>query len=325
MKKRVRSGFTLIELLVVVSIIALLIAILLPSLKRAREQAKQAVCLAGLTGTGKASIVYAADDASEAAIPVHHRGIETTQISRTDVMVYCYGGKSGRGKGPDNNQFFWGTGFHKGPASRPLNKFLYKEGFPDYGPPSPPDLQKWKEDTQLDLGLFKCPSDTGYTGGFHRDPWKESKLSSYDHFGTSFAANAAWIVDPNVPACGGGSCCWSNGPLLRPLSRIPNPSNTIYYQENNGRFSFLADPVSCGAPEEGIIKGWHGRDWMFDVTYADGHSANLKMKGMIVPAPALSSYPSYLPETWQCVINRGTGYQLDTLPSPPVRTEIPCS
>jgi prepilin-type N-terminal cleavage/methylation domain-containing protein len=58
-----RKGFTLIELLVVVAIIALLISILLPSLARAREITKRAVCASNLRGIGQAMKVYANDNA----------------------------------------------------------------------------------------------------------------------------------------------------------------------------------------------------------------------------------------------------------------------
>jgi len=59
---RRRKGFTLIELLVVVAIIALLISILLPSLSRARELAKRAVCSSNLRGIGQAMYIYANDN-----------------------------------------------------------------------------------------------------------------------------------------------------------------------------------------------------------------------------------------------------------------------
>jgi prepilin-type N-terminal cleavage/methylation domain-containing protein len=53
-----RRGFTLIELLVVVAIIALLIAILLPALSTAREQAKRTKCMANLKAIGVGYMAY---------------------------------------------------------------------------------------------------------------------------------------------------------------------------------------------------------------------------------------------------------------------------
>ena len=102
--RRVQSGFTLIELLVVVAIIALLISILLPSLARAREQAKLAKCVNNLHNLSTAVLTFAADHNGYAQLigrphdpngylsPVGHQQVFQSYNSRVQGM----NGTSGR-------------------------------------------------------------------------------------------------------------------------------------------------------------------------------------------------------------------------------------
>ena len=55
---RERYAFTLIELLVVIAIIALLVSILVPSLTKARDMAKKAVCSTTMSNHGKSVAMY---------------------------------------------------------------------------------------------------------------------------------------------------------------------------------------------------------------------------------------------------------------------------
>ena len=57
-----RTAFTLVELLVVIGIIAILVAILLPTLRRVRESANVTTCQSNMREVGNALVMYANDN-----------------------------------------------------------------------------------------------------------------------------------------------------------------------------------------------------------------------------------------------------------------------
>src|ERR1700685_1506079 len=62
-----RTAFTLVELLVVIGIIAILVAVLLPALNKARQAAQETQCMSNLRQVGFGFQIYA--DANKGLLP----------------------------------------------------------------------------------------------------------------------------------------------------------------------------------------------------------------------------------------------------------------
>ena len=75
-------GFTLIELLVVIAIIAILAALLLPALAKAKSKAQLASCLSNLKQIGYTSIMYLGDNADQ----FPYSGREWPQMPFVDLL-----------------------------------------------------------------------------------------------------------------------------------------------------------------------------------------------------------------------------------------------
>lgn len=96
-----RKGFTLIELLVVVSILALLMGILMPSLQKARKQAQAVVCAAHMKGLGVALRLYL-DDYDGKTHTTPNRGLWDNAWEGLPII---------KDYGPNDTWAYWGIAY----------------------------------------------------------------------------------------------------------------------------------------------------------------------------------------------------------------------
>ena len=86
MRKKKTRVFTLIELLAVISIIALLIALLLPAIGKAQRQAKVLQCMNHLKQVGIGLMIYSSDNKGRFPMPSGHSvSVVLQRSSQTQV------------------------------------------------------------------------------------------------------------------------------------------------------------------------------------------------------------------------------------------------
>jgi hypothetical protein len=239
-------------LLVVVAIIALLISILLPSLRDAREQAKVTKCLANYRQITTSTVQYFLDynDNFPFWDPNLGGGV---------VCSWLYGGKTADPWWKD-----YGDGSGWIPVERrPMNKYLM-------GGHMPSDLYvNGQLDRRAEIPVLQCPADiASHQRVFWTDPLHESEpVSCYNDVGTSFQYNLHALFDVNWY---GDTNPWTKpgdwNEIGRQLVRDVLTKHSATY------VMFLEDPMDWSMFSRLIEMGNHGRFGRHCMGFLDGHA-----------------------------------------------------
>ncbi len=245
---RAKKGFTLIELLVVVAIIALLISILLPSLRDAKEQAKIAKCLSGLRNLMTSTILYFQD--YNDAFPFYTVG------GGGGVCTWSYGGKTSDEywkSHPDYGDLFYIPSQH-----RPLNEYVM-------GGDMEPDLYEGGQLVKrTEVPTLECPGDRTSHQRFWDSATEAVQISSYDDIGTSYHFNMHAISDTNIDEWQNNGAGWTT--LVRALVKDTMGgmvATLTFYHE---------DPMDYALDNEVERLGNHRKLSKHTVGFLDGHA-----------------------------------------------------
>ncbi len=261
MLNRKSKAFTLIELLVVIAIISLLVGILLPALKNARQLARLTQSQSNLKNVAASLETYRSD----------HKGIIPYMVPANMVpATWSFAGK-------DCN-VWWQSGlggFYDFPArTRPLNTYIDSSVVFDSA------LTAANRQTR-EFPVLRSPGDVG--SAQRTFPLLNRTITSYDDVGTSYHYNGRWYED--LPSA--SSTQWSRYSLRlsQAFGKLVESSGV-----NTSRFVLLHDQTADIVSNDPSRRNWTGEfgDRNRSVmSFLDGHVDYLNV------VPGMSEGPGY--------------------------------
>jgi len=157
-------AFTLIELLVVIAIIAILAALLLPALAKAKEKSRRTVCLSNLRQFGQGIILYADDNGGQ--LP---ETVELGGVNRRPQFTYALKGTT--------PEFF---------NAEAMSAYISGIRFSSKSPP------------KLEIaGIWWCPSDTSRSS--HNVQQEVDAWAGFSYSYSFFARVDNWLAMATRP------------------------------------------------------------------------------------------------------------------------------
>lgn len=305
--RRLRA-FTLIELLVVISIIALLISILLPSLTAARQEGLRLRCVANLKVAGQ----HGTNNGSSETRGILHAMSTAGLINWIGLGAWDSGGQDGL---CGELRTGWPTfpTIAMGAPTRPFNRSTG-------GADITPDFVA-KE--------YQCPSDEGTLENPNYEPrfndpqpcddvqagvWRESMFRAA---GTSYQGDFLWFAT----TVQGESAANRLGSFMRPSSIMPNAAEQLLFYEGRFGQAWLSaqewTDVNGGTALD--VPGWHGKLCEFNAVMCDGHAQKVKLCRENDMIDIAASFPAAEWGPFRNILARGNGWRVDALRGPPVR------
>lgn len=199
MRPKINKGFTLVELLVVISIIALLLSILVPSLSKSRAQAQKVTCQSNLKQQVISCALYM-NDSSDTFPTLKLEGYSNS--ANAAATYNCWGGKLGT----ENV----GNEYSK---TRLLNPYIGRTGKVD------------EEAGDSNLLVFKCPADKGTRAGWY----------NYERFPTMWESlGRSYLYNSSAHANSATRGLWG-----KKLNQILHPRDVILVMDNSFSCWFL--------------------------------------------------------------------------------------